>query len=217
MDDNIIYIRRKQIISAGIVYLLSENFEGTGYENVGWTETGTPDEDYTATVLEGSQSLFLDASGSANQHANSPTVADQTEIWVYFLFRPVTFVSAGNANVIEIRNNTTTLFTMQVSSTGTLRLAGSVNSLPTVGTMSVGTTYHVWLRYVVGTGANAIYSGGFSTDGIRPISGNNFTQATTGTETNTANNVRLLATGSNLTQWIFDKIRISATIIGDNP
>jgi len=38
-------------------YLLSEDFEGTGFENPGWTPVGTPNPDYTTTVLHGLQSL----------------------------------------------------------------------------------------------------------------------------------------------------------------
>src|SRR2546422_9700863 len=38
-------------------YLLAEGFEGAGFENTGWTKTGTPNEDYAAFVLDGTQSL----------------------------------------------------------------------------------------------------------------------------------------------------------------
>src|ERR1041385_6132461 len=38
-------------------YLLSEGFEGVGFENPGWTKTGTPDEDYGTGPLDGLQSL----------------------------------------------------------------------------------------------------------------------------------------------------------------
>src|SRR3954470_15505630 len=38
-------------------YLLSEGFEGVGFENPGWTKTGTPDEDYATGALDGLQSL----------------------------------------------------------------------------------------------------------------------------------------------------------------
>ena len=41
----------------GATYLLSEDFEGTGFENTGWTKVGTPNVDYTNTVLHGLQSL----------------------------------------------------------------------------------------------------------------------------------------------------------------
>src|ERR1043166_2163880 len=34
-------------------YLLTEGFEGTGFENPGWTKVGTPDEDYATGALDG--------------------------------------------------------------------------------------------------------------------------------------------------------------------
>src|SRR5947207_11132376 len=38
-------------------YVLSEDFEGPGFENTGWFKTGTPDEDYATAPLHGAQSL----------------------------------------------------------------------------------------------------------------------------------------------------------------
>lgn len=64
--DYIAVLGAPQVASApAATYLLNQNFEGTGYDNSeSWTETldgGTVDEDYTTTVLAGSQSLFMPA------------------------------------------------------------------------------------------------------------------------------------------------------------
>src|SRR5262249_36053532 len=49
-------------------FLFSEDFEGTGYENTGWNEFGTPEPDYTGVVLNGTQSLRLSGGSSVNRH-----------------------------------------------------------------------------------------------------------------------------------------------------
>ncbi len=56
-------------------YLLSEGFEGTGFENTGWTKSGTPNPDYTATVLQGAQSL-----NTAGAQVHLPDVPEQRRL-----------------------------------------------------------------------------------------------------------------------------------------
>lgn len=202
----------------GVTYLLQENFEGTGYELV-WTEAaGTPDEDYVPTPsIEGTQSLRLNGT-SATQRTDSPTFSATTETWFYARFRPEALPSSGVHDSIVLRNGTTAMCTMGVSSTGTLRVTIAGTSANTVGTMTAGTDYHIWIRWVPGTGANAFGSVGFSTDGTRPTSGNNFVQtAASGTGTLGANNVRLTAPTGAAPIFIYDKLRVDDVTIGDNP
>jgi len=206
----------------GATYLRDQNFEGTGYDNSEtWSETaGTPDEDYTATVLLGSQSLFLDGSGSANQRTSCPTFTGQTDVWYYFLWRPVTLTGSGTTTFCSVMNGTTELFQVQCSSAGALRVSGSVNSAATTSTVTVGNTYHVWVHYAAdidGGAASALCSVAFSTTGTKPTSGNNYTAATTGTDTATSNNMRFLVIGTTLTQNIYDHFLADDVSIGDNP
>jgi hypothetical protein len=83
--------------------------------------------------------------------------------------------------------------------------------------MSTGTTYHVWVHYVKGSGSNAQSSVGFSTDGTRPTSGNKFTSYSNGTETADADNVRFMEEGGSNARAIIDKVRVDDATIGDNP
>lgn len=204
--------------TAASSYLLSENFEGTGYEN-SWTETGTgtQDEDYSTSglSLEGSQCLRLAA--TAQTLITSSTFTAQSTAWAYFLFR---FVSSTSTNVVfQFQNSSAVeVLRMRITTGGVLdvRAGGGTNQAVT-DAMSTGTTYHVWVGYTVGSGSNAVASVGFSTDGTRPTSGTKFAQSTNGTATTNADRIRFGAVGSVTMEYIVDKIRVSDSTIGDNP
>jgi hypothetical protein len=200
----------------GATYLVDQDFEGAGYDNgETWTEagSGTKDEDYTGTVLDGSQSLRI-AQSSQNATTQTTFTAND-EVWVYALFRPVS-IPASTQTILEVKNNTTSLVQLRHPGDGHLRVQGSTTAT-TVGLVSAGTTYHIWLRYVKGTGANAIASIGFSTDGTRPTSGNNFAQFTTGDATLQADVLVIGGPGITTQEHIWDKVRVDDVVIGDNP
>lgn len=186
-------------------YLLQENFEGTGYE-LSWTETSTPDEDYTTTVLAGSQSWFADAT-TKYAHANFTA---QDDCWAYALYR-FNGTPGANSIVFSLRNSSDAeLCSFRHRSANTPQ-AGPGS--PTAGSaLSSGTTYHVWLHYIKGTGANATTELYISTTGTRP--GSPTSVATNSTGTTQASRIRISGHSGGA---IFDKIRVSATAIGDNP
>lgn len=202
----------------GATYLLEENFNATGYDLV-WTESlGTPNEDYATSPapLEGAQSILLDNT-STTQRANSPTFAEQSTVHGYFLLNVTSLPDSGNSDTYSFKSNTTTICTVQLNASGAMRIVcGAVNSSATVATVTEGTTYHVWPSYTAGTGANAAASLGFSTDGTKPTSGNNFTSMSNGTSTQGADSIRL-STSSVGTIVIIDKVRVDDEEIGDNP
>ena len=195
--------------------LLNETFEGTGYSTTSpaWTESlggGTVNEDYTTTVLDGSQSLrILTASDASSFLYNTFTAG--SERWFYFMIRPVSTPNSGDAKMLEIWNSSQSrIADVLLTSGGALKVRhGANSSSATVGTMSDGTTYHVYIRYVAGSGANGVASVCFSTDGSRPTSGNNFTSLSTGTGTANAN---WLAIGwvdfTGIMELIYDKIQV---------
>ena len=106
---------------------------------------------------------------------------------------------------------------MLFRSTGTLRVNVGANSLSTVSTISASTTNHVWIHYVAGSGANAVGSVAFSTDGTKPTSGNNYTEITTGTSTLSANNIRLTSAAANGGVFIMDHVLVDDASIGNSP
>lgn len=201
-------------------YLLSENFEAAvGYDNVGWSvNSGTPNPDYTTTVLEGTQSLLMSYIGAGtNQRLDAPTLATQTDIWAYFLYRPLV-LPAGFVGVASFKPSGASLMHLQITSTGAIRAVGNFGSAtPTTSVMSVNTTYHVWMHFKAGTGANGIQYVAFSTNGIRPTIGNNVSETTTTAETNTVDRMRFWAEGGTTWSYIVDKLRINNVEIGDNP
>lgn len=194
----------------GATYLVEEDCEGTGTP-ASWTDSGTTiDWDFTGTVLAGAQSVQL---SSQNARILSPTFAAQANLRGYFLYRADTLLAASVTICAFIGPGVSA----EVRTDGTLRIGGSVNSPTTVATMVADTTYHVWVQYIKGTGANAVYSVAFSTTGTKPTSGDNFTSATTGTETTDCTALRLHCESSLTATVIFDKIRADDADIGDSP
>lgn len=203
---------------AGPAYLVNQNFENTGSSGYDhsetWTEagTGTINSKYTTTVLVGSQSLYI------NKSAQTASVlidfAASSEVWVFVKFRPVTLPPA-NFNILAIQNTNTSLLNLIITSAGLLRVHGS----NTVSAMSAATTYDVFCHYKAGSGANGITSGSFTTDGTRLTSGNAYKETTTGTQTLSANRLRISLNVSETGEMIVDHVLVlgGATPIADNP
>ena len=194
--------------------IFSETFEGTGYSTTSpaWTESlggGTVDEDYTSTVLDGSQSWRILTADSASSYAYNSFTAG-SERWVYFMFRPVSTPNSSNGEIIEIWNSgQTRIADLQLTSTGTIQVRHGTATATTSGTMSDGTTYHVYFRYVTGSGANGVASVGFSTDGTRPTGGSNFASTSSGTATTDANYIAPGWIGfSGVIDLIYDKMQV---------
>jgi hypothetical protein len=134
-------------------------------------------------------------------------------VWVYFLFRPVV-IPGSSSTFLTVNSGGTPVESYRILADGRLQcLSGSTT---TVGTVSAGTTYHVWCHYKKGSGANAVIDIAFSTDGLRPTSGNNFAQKTNGTSTSQVDRL-IVGPTLNTQTHIFDKVRVDDAQIGDNP
>lgn len=205
-------------------YLISENFDGAGTPT-SWTVTGTGTSnfDYTTSPapLEGTQS-YRASTATQTIRCESINISDATEVYCYVLFRPVTF-SANTRNFIGFENSGGgTIYPFIRNSAGTIEVSHGGASATTVGSMSAGTTYHVWFYWKAKVGAaDGVAWIGWSTDGTRPTSGNNFQQVTAGTSSSTAVRAVILGVApddSNVTQeLIWDKLRVDDVTIGDNP
>lgn len=103
-------------------------------------------------------------------------------------------------------------------STGVVRIfgnvGGSATAATTVSAMSGGTTYHVWWSCDA-TSSPETFTIAFSTDGVRPTSGNNYASAVSDTSS-TQNNI-LLNPVYTSTDTIFDRVLVDDVQIGDNP
>jgi len=204
---------------AGPSYLLTENFEGSEYDN-SWTEagTGTIDGDYTGTVLQGSQSLRIAASAQS-AYLTHTLGASHDIVEVYFLYRPTTLPGSTRTVItLQTSADVTVLQAMQ-RSTGswTVRPTSGASGANSVTAMSTGTTYHVWCRYEKGTGANAVGTVGYSTDGTRPTSGNSFVSVTTGDATGQVNKIRIATSSSETWEFVLDRLLMDDATIGNSP
>lgn len=217
-------IRPLSGVGGGPSYIVDEGFEGTGLPS-GWTTgAGTPEYDYTTTVLVPSQSLFMDAATSTADEYVYVDFLNSGDFYAYFKIRFPTVASTG------------TLFLSAISTAGTTRAfiyirPGPVLSVQAVGgtrqdcttTLSTDTTYHVWVSYEPGSGSgsDAVATVAFSTDGVRPTSGpGSYAASTNGTGTAAATRMTLqtdYASGTSAFDAIFDRVLIDDEQIGDLP
>lgn len=214
--------RAVPVVTSGATYLVKQDFEGTGYDNSEtWSEagTGTVDEDYTSVVLAGSQSLRIVTSGTVGR-TTSPTFTAQADVWVYCLFRPVS-IPATQRWVFQLRDASSALCSLRFNSSGTLTIrAGSAGGTATVTALSAGTTYHIWMHYIKGSGSDATGTVGFSTSGTKPTSGNEFASHTAGNATTDADRLELgdaAGASSGTIEYLYDKVRVDDASIGDSP
>lgn len=197
----------------GATYLLNENFEGAGYENAGWsTVQGTINADNTTNVLAGSQSLAVHANSIARY--GSYTANDQ--VWVYFLFKPLALRDWWACEILDSTDTAVCIF--QFNAGGQVTITDNAfHANTTVGTMTAGNTYHVWMRYQKGTGANAQMEIWFSTDGTKPGTGDFTVLANNGNGTTQASKIQLMTEAGTAASFIFDKLRVDDVAIPSNP
>ena len=209
---------------AGTSYVWKQDFEGTGYGNgQTWTESGSGilNEDYTSTVLVGSQSMNIDltsnigaAYGPLHTLVESPTIH-----YAYFQLRVISFPSSS-FRIFSISN----VLDVSISATSNLTVRPAVGTaVATVGMLEAGVAYHVWTSgsgQNVETASAATARVAFSTDGIRPTSGDNYAIDTDAGGSSGQNPAQVslgsLQVGANY-NIILDKIRVNDVVIGDNP
>jgi hypothetical protein len=199
--------------AAGPSYLLSEDWEGTGTPS-GWTHsTGDILPDYTTTILDGAQSLYV----PTPRAADSPSFAAQSELWLYCMFRFVNAPTSSNRYLLGLYNSGGSAVGLVAVASSSLTpavrhgtLTGSSGS-----DLALNTTYHLWFHWKKGTGSNGEAEAYISTTATRP--GSPQVTINNGDAITDAVSVRLgmLTAGSG--NKIFDKLRVSASEIGSNP
>lgn len=180
--------------------LVEENCDGTGTPS-GWVDSGTPNWDYTTTILQGTHSVLCGSGTSTYK-----TFATQSTAYGYCLLRVPT-LPASVSTVCGFRaTDTSARALVRVDASGNVTIfANGSDSSACVTTMAANTTYHVWWSFT----ASGTCSVAFSTDGTKPTSGNNFTSKTGGTGT-----VERYILNSTT---IFDRLLASTTAIGNSP
>jgi hypothetical protein len=211
------------VAAGGPSYVFTENFETatTGYDST-WTmdsSAGTLNPVATTSELdlEGFQCLTL--TGTTPYVRWDHETAAYTTLYGYLLFRTSAVPASGRAILQLTKASDDYVFKVALTSDGTVQVLHGTNSATTVGTISANTTTHIWFYYKAGTGLNGEYSVGFSTNGTRATSGDNFASNTNGTSLAT-DPVEFWWCGGAETQTVtytYDKMRLAETQIGDNP
>jgi hypothetical protein len=217
----------KPLNSADCVLTFSEDFETpvTGYEESGWGSVATGsslvDPAYTGVVLQGAQSFRYVKAAASTAYATNGWTCITNEVWIYFRMRPIDIDESATRTIFSLRTNTVDWLNLRVTTTGELQGQLAAGTITTVATISESTTYHVWIHWKSETGgsANGVADIAFSTTGTKPVSGDNFAQLTNNTTEEYMNRVFFGLEGSTAGtgEYIFDTVRISNTVIGDNP
>lgn len=205
-------------------YLVKQNFETatTGYDNEEtWvTASGSPNPAYTGEILLGTQSLRATEAAAAGR-VRTEFSSGIDEVHAYFLFRRDGGGQPGGARTFftfSTAGADSQQVAVQYGTTGALTIICGTANLTTVSGTSVDQTYHVWVGYTKGTGANAFAYVAFSTDGTKPSSGNQYREVTNGSSTNQVGRIYLgLAATNAAADLIFDKVLVDDVAIGSNP
>lgn len=186
-----------------------ETFEATGYVNAVWTETGTPNEDYTTAPLVGSQSVLMAYSD----------VVQSSDLGAFtkarFVIKFPSLDQSTFAFFFGLRESTATtaVVALSVSSTDTVKILCGTRESTSSGTLTAGTQYVMWLDYTKGTGSNAVASlyvaEDSGNDGVETKPGTAFVSVTNGTSTADAATFRLLHASANMgASLIIDNVEI---------
>lgn len=205
--------------AAGGGYLVDEDFEAPGYENT-WNDSGTgtitPNYNTAPAPLEALYSLRL--LGVTQQPRTYVAFTAQSEVWAFLMFREVTPESGRIIAQIQDSGGTGLLTVEHRTSDDAwiLRSPGGSTQV-TSGSFPSGTTYYIWLHFRKGV-ANAFASLGISTTTTEPVSGSGFVSLSNGTSNVDASRLMLgQAFGNGSFDWIFDKVRVKSSAIGNNP
>lgn len=198
----------------GATLIFSENAEGTGTPS-GWTNTSTPDWDYTGVVLAGAQSV--QAADGERVHFDSG--AAYGEVWLRFKFR---IESGGDTGyrVFSFRNQTgdSEIAYFEIAAGGEARVVSGSGSASTVTSLTTScglSTCNVWLRYKKGTGANAEMSVAFSTTCTQPTSGDDFASLVNGSSTGDINRFQFRTGPGGTSVFLFDDLNADDAALGD--
>jgi len=188
------------------VFVFTEGFEGTGYENSGWVEFGGPNPNYSDGALDGAQSLRFLGAQSIRRPFSYPTKFNlyfQVKWNVYEAFKPVLYWEDANFSIAA---------SLYADFNRLLIIHGSA-SVPGTTILQEGVTYHVWLEWTYGSGSTGTLQLFMSTNGTKPDVAEASITAGTG------NGVQRMYVGptGTVVDMLYDKFLVSLKPIGNNP
>lgn len=191
-------------------YLLEQNFDTAGVPT-DWNNSGA-NFDYTATVLEGTQSLQTPSGSQAFLNE----IFNLTEFWGYWMLRRVSWAGDPATIFAAYSSGYTSELTVDVAADSLRVASGTTES--TVTTTADTTTYHVWMHALKGTGANATVEVWFSTTTTKPADASNgHAKITNGSFDANITAMNWCSLFGGTADFIVDKVRIDDVAIGSNP
>ncbi len=194
----------------GIVYLVNENCEGTGTPT-GWTDNGNlatgGSWDDTTSPLQGAQSLYMATvfSGTYATFTPQTTVYAKCQMRIDFaassLDHRVAFRDSGGNVLVSLQSAT------PVSTSQTVIYANGAASSPSATSLTSGTNYYVWLKFVSG-GTCEVAISATNTKPTSDGSGNVFLTATAA-----SGSASQIALGNHDAHVHFDMMQVSASSI----
>src|SRR5439155_21742547 len=142
-------------------YLLSEDFEGTGFENSGWIKHGTPNADYTNLVLHGTQSL--NCVGVQYLERGFPF---SDSCYLYFQVRWTAWSDYNN--IIYWDDPGWNIVAGLYANHTRIELNHGSSKAYGTSTIVANTTYHVWIEWTKGSGTNGTMKLFLATTGAKP-------------------------------------------------
>lgn len=190
---------------SGVVYTINENFEGTGTA-AGWTDTNTPDWDYTTSPapLAGAQSWFSTA-GTAQSII---TIPDSNSYTAVIMYRAADTFPSAECTIFGFRTSALSAICLARIATGSGNLGiyanGSTAAALTADAMSPDTTYYIQLKWV----DSGTCSVEFSTTNSFVGSGSKYTSKTGGTTTDCTRFIIQASTNGGLDDVIIDNVQV---------
>lgn len=202
-------------INPAFSYLLSDNLDyvdNAAAVTAGWNSAPAGYWGYaTSPAPLGGYSYSLKTFWSS--YVAAKTFTPQSEVWIYFQMNVPSIATSGAAFTLTDSALTAYCLRLVVDQAGTMSLAHTGTGAGSVDTSySIGTTYHIWIHYIKGTGSTATIELYRSTDGTK---GTVLLSKTNAAGTVDAGNVNIGMINNGTA--IFSKLRVSATSIGDNP
>jgi len=201
-----------KIEAAGsISYLINETFDATGYDVAGWTESNTAEikEDYATapSPLSGTQSLYFDV--IATRTADTPAFTASDTIWLSFLFHDdEATLPAAQHIICSIKDSVggTTVASIAIETDGDVTVACGSATQRSTASLTLNTTYRIWVAYTKGSGSNGQAAVYWNTSLAGP-KGTAKASVTTGTATAQAASVRFA--GYTDTEWHLDNVQVA--------
>lgn len=196
--------------TSGITYLVSEDCE-SGVTPDGWTNAVSPTWNYNTSPAPLIGNYSWKSGGSSS--LSYTTYTGTGDVWAFCHF--TMSAQTNPLNMLYLRDaSANSIAYASIRTTGALRAYNGTSYQATAaGAVSIDVEYAIWVHYTKGTGANGVTN-------VYLVTGSETRPSLTiGVTTGnaTADAAQILLMGADSSTTIIDKIRVSASEIGDNP